>query len=67
MTEAQWLWEQPDKTLDQTKLFCFHAIHTPVDRLLKTTCITLFCLKAVVFRPIAMCLVVLQLIYDIFE
>lgn len=41
-------------------------IHSPVDRLLGTTYIILVYLKAVVFHPISMCLVVLQLIYDTF-
>ena len=54
-------------SIGQTKLFCFHVIHTLVDTLLKTTCIILLCLKVVVFHSIAMCLVVLQLIYDTIE
>ena len=48
-------------------LYFFFVIHNPVDRLLGTTCIILVGLRAVVFHIIAMCLVVLQLIYDIFE
>lgn len=42
-------------------------IHNLVDRLLRTTCIILVGLREGVFNILPMCLVFLQLTYDIFE
>ena len=42
-------------------------IHNLVERLLQITCIILVGLREVVFNIISMCLVFLQLTYDIFE